>query len=82
MRTPQHALLLLPWLADLDIPDMELLRVLAGEDAAKGARLLLMRRYARHVGLALRHIGRTAGPNERRLEFARWEYRRGFRAEW
>ena len=79
MRTPQHALLFLPWLADLDIPDMEMLKLLSGDDAAKGARLLLRRRYARRVGLAQRRI---AGLSVRRLEFARWEYRRGAFAEW
>ena len=56
MRTPRHAVLLAAWLADLDIPAMALLATLAGEDAAMGARLLLVRRYARRVGLPERRI--------------------------
>ena len=42
-------------------------------------RLVRMRYGARAAGLRNRVI---AGPNARRLEFARWEYRRGLRAEW
>ena len=76
---PQHAVLLMEWLPDLDIPAMALLKTLAGEDAAKGARLLLMRRYARQVGLAGRHI---EGSNARRMEFARYLASRGAMHEW
>jgi hypothetical protein len=65
---PQHAVLFLPWLTDLDIPAMGMLATLSRDDAALGARLLLMRRYARRVGLAGRRI---EGSNARRLEFAR-----------
>jgi hypothetical protein len=72
-------LLFLPWLADLDIPAMGLLATLSGDDAAKGARLLLMRRYARRMGLGKR---RVAGPNARRLEFARYQFARGAWPEW
>jgi hypothetical protein len=64
---PQHAILLMEWLPDLDIPAMGMLTALAGQDAAQGARLLLMRRYARRVGLAER---RVEGANARRIEFA------------
>ena len=67
VTTAPHALLLTAWLADLDIPAMGLLATLSGDDAAQGARLLLVRRYARRLGLAARHI---EGANARRIEFA------------
>jgi hypothetical protein len=72
-RAP-HALLLTDWLADLDIPAMGLLATLSGEDAAQGARLLLVRRYARRLGLAARHV---EGGNARRIAFAAYLHERG-----
>ena len=77
--TPPHAILLTAWLTDLDIPAMDALQTLAGQDAAKGARLLLCRRYARRMRLGERQI---AGENARRLAFARWQAVRGAMHEW
>ena len=76
---PQHAVLLMEWLPDLDIPAMALLKTLAGQDAAQGARLLLMRRYARRVGLAGRQV---LGADARRIEFAHEQYKKGRLTEW